>query len=96
MDTNQNRPRKRRRTAKSRSWKFWVLFVAVPIIVAIGSSMVVYTVLVKKKSPEKQGAEQGLLYAKLNRHSEAIKEFKKELAKNQDNANVHIIWVFLT
>jgi Predicted N-acetylglucosaminyl transferase len=89
MGTNQGRPAKRGRTGKTKSWKFWALIVAVPVIVAIGSSMAVYTVYVKKKGPEKQGVEQGLLYAKLNRHTEAIKEFKKELAKNPDNANVH-------
>lgn len=89
MGTNQSKPRRRRRTGKTKSWKFWALTVAVPVIVAIGLSMAVYTVYVKKKGSEKQGVNQGLLYAKLNRHVKAIKEFKKEIAKNPDNANVH-------
>ena len=71
-----------------KTWKFWVLFVAVPIIVIVGSSMVAY-VYVKRTSWKRQVAAQGLLYAQLNRHTEAIAEFKIELIKNPENAKLH-------
>jgi hypothetical protein len=71
MGSNQNRLGKRGREGKARNWKFWILFVAVPIVVIVGSSMVAY-IFLKDRSPMKQVAEQGLLYAKLNRHTDAI------------------------
>ncbi len=70
-----------------KTWKFWILFVAVPIIVIIGSSMVAYVYV--KRTSWKQGVEQGLLYAKLNRHTEAIAQFEIELKKKPENAALH-------
>ncbi len=82
------RKRRKRREKRKRGWKFWVLFVAVPIIVVLGVSLAFYVLYPKKKPP----LDQGLLYSKLNRHDEAISEFKKILEKNPDNrdANFHL------
>ncbi len=85
MGSNQDRFGNK---GKMSSWKFWTFFVAVPIIVVIGSSMVAYK-YVNSKSSKKQGAEQGLLYAKFNRHNEAIAEFRKVLKKDPENADIH-------
>jgi len=73
-----------------KGWKFWVLFVAVPIIVVLCSSIAFYGLYVKKKSfGGKQGFEKGRIYAKLNRNTEAIIEFKKALEKDPENARIH-------
>jgi tetratricopeptide (TPR) repeat protein len=81
---------KKHRKESGKGWKFWVLFVAVPIIVVLCSSLAFYGLYVKKKSSGgKQGFEKGLIYAKLNRNTEAITEFKKELEKNPENADIH-------
>ncbi len=72
-----------------KGWKFWVLFVAVPVIVVLCSSIAFYGLYVKKKfSVSKQGFEKGRIYAKLNRNTEAIIEFKKELEKDPENTNI--------
>ena len=76
--------------ASGKTWKFWVLFVVVPVVIALGSSIAFYGLYVKKKSfGGKQGFEKGLIYVKLNRHTEAIAVFKKELKKNPENADLH-------
>ncbi|MGR3292683.1 MAG: tetratricopeptide repeat protein, partial [Candidatus Scalindua sp.] len=87
MDSKHDK--QRRRKGKARDWKFWVLFVATPIIVTVGLSLAVYVIYVKIQSSGKQGTEQGLIYAKLNRHTEALDVFKKELAKDPENPNIH-------
>ncbi|MHC4267431.1 MAG: tetratricopeptide repeat protein, partial [Planctomycetota bacterium] len=73
---------------KTKGWKFWVLFVIVPIVVVLCSSITFYGLHAKKKYSAKraQGIQKGLILAKLNRHIDAIAEFKKELEKNPDNA----------
>ncbi len=81
---------RKRRKVSGKGWKFWVLFVAVPIIVVLCSSLAFYGLYVKKiSSGGKQGFEKGLIYAKLNRNTEAIAEFKKELEKNPENADIY-------
>ena len=90
MNSKHDKHRRRRRKGKVRGWKFWVLFVAIPIIVTMGVSLAAYGVYVKKQSG-KQGIEQGLIYANLNRHTEALDEFKKELARNPENPSLHYI-----
>ncbi len=77
--------RKIRRKIYNKGWKFWVLFVAVPIIVVLGASLAFCLLYPKKKSP----LDQGLLFSKLNRHDEAITEFKKILEKNPDNRDAY-------
>ncbi len=70
--------------------RFWLIFVATPVIVVICSSLAVYALYVKNQfSGRQQGIEKGLIYANLNRHTEAIEEFKKELTGNPENAKIH-------
>ncbi|MCP4253038.1 MAG: tetratricopeptide repeat protein, partial [Candidatus Scalindua sp.] len=78
----------KKRGSGGKSWKFWILFVAVPIIVVVGSSMAAF-MYVKRTSWKKQGVAQGRLYAQLNRHTEAIDEFEKKLKKEPENAEIH-------
>ena len=80
---------KKGRKQRGKSWRFWIIFVATPMIVVTCSSLAVYGLYVKKQISGKQGLERGLIYANLNRHTEAIKEFKKQLAKNPEDAKVH-------
>ncbi len=74
---------------KRRRFRFWLIFVALPIVVVACSSIVVYGVYVKKMAPGKQGFEKGLMYARLDRHAEAVAEFKKALIKKPDNGQTH-------
>ena len=87
------RKRKRRKKESARSWKFWALFVAVPVIVVLCASIAFYGLYVKRKSAGtvivKESFQKGLIYTNLNRHTEAVAEFRKELEKNPDNINAH-------
>ncbi|MHC4269584.1 MAG: tetratricopeptide repeat protein [Planctomycetota bacterium] len=87
MSNIQGRIRKRKKK-RVRDLKFWLLFVAAPIFVVLCSSITFYGLHAKKKYSSKrtQGLQQGLIFAKLNRNTEAIAEFEKELEKNPDNA----------
>ncbi len=91
MGTIREKHRSRGKRKRTKSWKFWVLFVATPIIVVLCSSIAFYGLHTNKKSSIKrtQGLQQGLIYAKLKRYSEAIEEFKKELEKNPDSTNAY-------
>ncbi|MGR3319143.1 MAG: tetratricopeptide repeat protein [Candidatus Anammoxibacter sp.] len=73
----------------SKSWKFWLIFVIAPIIVVACSSLVVYGLYVKNRFSGKTGYEKGLIYANLNRYTEAIEEFEEALVKRPDDANIH-------
>ncbi|MCP4371702.1 MAG: tetratricopeptide repeat protein, partial [Deltaproteobacteria bacterium] len=64
-----------------------VLFVAVSIIAVMCSSIA--HAEKETSSNMTQGVQQGLIYVKLNRHTEAVVEFKKELAKNPDNTDAY-------
>ena len=70
-----------------------MLFVAVPVIVALCASIAFYGLYVKRKSAGtgivKESFQKGLIYTNLNRHTEAVAEFRKELEKNPDNINAH-------
>ncbi|MHC4183261.1 MAG: tetratricopeptide repeat protein [Planctomycetota bacterium] len=74
---------------KRKSWRFWLIVVVTPIMVTVCSSIAVYGLYVKKGVSGKQGFEKGLIYAKLHRNKDAIDVFRKELAKNPDDANIH-------
>ena len=89
MNSKHDKHKRRRRKGKARGLKFWILFVVTPIIVSVGLSLAAYAVYVKKQSSGKQGIEQALIYANLNRHTEALDVFKKELEKNPENPNIH-------
>ncbi len=70
-----------------KSCKFIVLFVVGPIIAVLCS-----TVTHAEKTPSSnrtKGLQQGLIYVKLNRYSESIAEFKKELENNPDNTDAY-------
>ena len=79
----------KRKKRKMRGFKFWLLFIALPIVIVACSSIVVYGVYVKKMAPGKQGFEKGLMYARIDRHAEAVEEFKKALVKKPDNERIH-------
>ncbi len=51
--------------------------------------MALFVLFVKDRIPNKEGLEKGLIYAKLHKHTEALEEFKKELIKNPNDANIH-------
>ncbi len=79
--------RKIRKVKRKKGWQFWVLFVAVPIIVVLAASLAFYVLYPKKKSP----LDQGLLFSRLNRHDDAVSEFKKILEKNPDNRDAYFL-----
>ncbi|GAX63009.1 hypothetical protein SCALIN_C46_0013 [Candidatus Scalindua japonica] len=64
----------------------------VPIIVVLCASIGSYGLYKKRKASRyentKQGLQQGSIYAKLNRHNDAIKEYKKALEKNPQDINI--------
>ncbi|MCP4264768.1 MAG: tetratricopeptide repeat protein [Candidatus Brocadiaceae bacterium] len=64
-----------------------VLFVAMSFI-AVMCSSIAYAEK-ETSSNMTQGVQQGLIYVKLNRHTDAVVEFKKELAKNPDNTDAY-------
>ena len=74
---------------KRKGFKFWLIFVALPIVVLACTSIVAYGVYVKKMSPGTQGFQKGLMYARLDRHEEAVDEFKKALVKKPDNGEIY-------
>ena len=71
----------------TKSWRFRVLFVVVSIIAVMCSSIA--HAEKEASSNITQGVQQGLIFVKLNRHTEAIAEFEKELAKNPDNTDAY-------
>lgn len=73
---------------RSKSLRFWLIFVAAPMTVILCVLLAGFGFYLKKRSG-KQGFERGLIYANLNRHSDAIAEFKKELVNKPDDANIH-------
>lgn len=85
MNTFQKKPIKNR----SKSWKFWLIFIAAPIFVVSLSLLAIYGLHFRNRISGKQGLEKGLIYANLHRHSEAIEEFKKELIHDPEDADVH-------
>ena len=78
-----------RKKHRGKRWRFWLIFVATPIMVTVCSSLAVYGLYAKKGFSGKQGIEKGLIYAKLHRNREAIDVFRKELAKSPEDANIY-------
>ncbi|GAX60658.1 hypothetical protein SCALIN_C13_0173 [Candidatus Scalindua japonica] len=74
---------------KGKRWKFWLIFVATPIIVIICILFAAFYVYIGKDVWKKRDLEQGLVFAKVQRNREALEIFEKELAKNPRNANIH-------
>ena len=79
--------KRKRRKHKQKGIKFWVLFVAIPVTVVLCSSIAFYGLYVKRKSSgaQKQSFEKGKILAGLNRHTDAIAEYRKELQRNPGN-----------
>ncbi|MDR4506167.1 MAG: tetratricopeptide repeat protein [Candidatus Scalindua sp.] len=73
----------------TKRWKFWVLYAATPLLIVACTLLAIVIFLVKDRIPGQEGLEKGLIYAKLHRHTEALEEFKKELIKNPEDANIH-------
>ena len=88
MNTFQTKLKER----NCKSWKFWLIFVAVPVFVVILSSLAIYGLLLRNRISGKQGLEIGLIYANLHRHTEALEEFKKELIKDPETQVFTITW----
>ncbi len=74
---------------KGKGWKFWLIFVATPIIVVICILSAVLYLYIAKDVWQNRGLEQGLILAKAYRNKEAIAIFEKELAKNPKDARIH-------
>lgn len=70
---------------KRKSWKFWLIFVAAPIMVIVCSLLVTYRIYVGKGIDIRRG----LFYAELHRYNEAIEVFEMGLATNPEDANIH-------
>ncbi len=68
-------------------YKFWILFLIVPVFVVLCSSIA----HAGKKQSDKanQYIEEGLIFTRLNEHSKAIASYKKALEKDPENANIY-------
>lgn len=73
----------------TKGWKFWVLFVIVPVAVVMSSSIVFYGLYIQEPARVIKTYQQGLIYERLNHHTEAIAEFIKELEMNPDNTDAY-------
>ncbi len=88
-EIKRKRRRHKHKSTKGKNIKFWILFIAVPVIVVLCSSIAFYGLYVKRKSSgsQKQNLEKGKIFAGLNRHTDAIAEYRKELERNPGNFN---------
>ncbi len=75
--------------SKGKSWKFWLIFIAAPIIVIICITFAFFYVYIARDVWKKRGLEKGLIFAKVHRNKEALEIFEKELAKKPEDPKVH-------
>ena len=87
----RKKSQKNKGLSSSKNWKFYVLFIIIPISLVTCSLFGAY--LYKTNGPSsnqtKHGIELGLIYLRLDKAKEAVKVFENELVKHPEDANIY-------
>ncbi|MBI4007841.1 MAG: tetratricopeptide repeat protein, partial [Planctomycetes bacterium] len=67
--------------------RFWIIVACAVTftIVTLAGGAYIFRHRLQRKSP----FERGVIYARMHRHMEAVAEYKKAIANNPDNSNIH-------
>ena len=74
---------------KSKRSKFILLFVLVPIVTVTCLALIGYCVYIKTQIPGSQALKKGMIYSNVDKHRDAIEEFKKALKVQPEDAIIH-------